>query len=327
MILKKRPAALSAPGVEAGTGRQAMYLGIAVFLVLSFPTFLYTLSVSGLVELQGPLALVARFLGGFGVTWGLGLGIAAWSYRSSFSRKKTRDRVKRMESQLIDCLYHVRNRLSDGRPMEDALEFSGRMAPGTEMSGFLAGVLNRMKTKSLGLWRAAEEEKPGSGMIRFTFKVLGSSLREGRDAAARTASVMHDYLQRVREIDRSVVQMLQKPLSMMKATVLFFAPLVCGVIVVLFQMLTSTVSTAESQFLEGYGFSSLFTAPAISPALLQIIVGIYTVLLNLVLLRYVSRVQAGPDKTALRWELARSIPITLLIFTATIVAGRIILGA
>jgi hypothetical protein len=329
MVLKKRPSTLSLPGSERAEDReQSRYAGslaIAAAVILSFPSVLYIVSLSSIATLYGPVLWLAETLGGLGMVWGVGLAVSIYTYMTSSTKKGFRKKLKELEEQFIDALYHIKNRLSDGRPIESALEFSASTLGDLPVSVYIRSVLKRMKRKNVTLEVALKEEKTESGLIKFVFKMLINSLKGGRKAASQTASVIYEYVTKIQTIEKEMTTLLSKPLSMMKATVMFFAPLVCGIIVVLFQMITKTIEKTGKESLGGYGMEGLFMAPMINPTTLQLIVGLYTIALNYVLLRYVSRIQSGSDNIAFKADMARAIPITLIIFTATLLTASMVL--
>jgi len=331
IVLKKRPAALSLPELtdmpskkSSWTEKQALPMALALAVLLSIPSFFYILGLLG-VALFGPLKLMASWFGGYALVWGIGTGITVYAYLGSSGKIKQRKHIKELEEQFIDGLFHIKNRLSDGRPVESALEYSRDILGNLKVAQLFDSILKRMRRKNTTLEQAIKEEEIESSLIKFVFKMLVSSIKEGRKAGAQTASVMYSYLTRIKKIERNLVSMLGKSLSMMKATVLFFAPIVCAIIVVLFQLITSTISKAGEKFMTGYGFQGLFVAPVINPTTLQLIVGVYALALNYVLLRYISRIQFGADDVAFKFELARAMPVTLTIFTATLIASRLML--
>jgi hypothetical protein len=331
IILKKRPATLAASGgfddkkETARTAQQAGSSALVALILLSIPTLFYLLTLTGGLELYGPLAFISEYMGGFGLVWGVGIAVTIYAYFTSQKTYRTRKNANKLESQFIDSLFHIKNRLSDGRPMESALQYSADLMGKMDIAKFLKGIMNRMQRKSITLELAVKEEAPDSGLIRFVFKTLLESGKEGRKAAAQSAHVMYEYLTKINEIEKSLVTMLNKSLSMMKATVMFFAPIVCGIIVVLFEMINTTILTADLEFSAGYGLQGIFTPPAISPTVLQLVVGIYAIALNYVLIRYVSKIQYGSDDVAFKYDLAKAIPVTLIVFTATLIGARMML--
>jgi len=334
-ILRNRPPTFSEYEVEseipegymkAGAVVPAAQFSLAVALMIALPGIFYFASSAG-AALSGPLKMLSG-VGAMSMIWAAGIGIAVYSWGTSSHKKKARADVKAMEDQFMDAIYHVRNRLLDGRPIEDALEFSEKMSSGSQMAQLLKRVLNKVRRKSMPLEKAFAEEKIGSVLVKSSINLLISSLKKGSKTAAQTASVVVEYTSKIKKVERDLVGMLQKNLSMMRATAIFFAPIVCAIIIVLFQMITSTIS-ATSQKFGTIGYSSfgstMLSQPAISPETLMLIVGFYAIMLNFVLTRYISRIQWGPDDVNLKLELSKSMPLMLIVFTATLIISQTVL--
>ena len=296
-------------------------ISLFIFFTLSFPSFIYLMSTYG-IGVGGMLKTFSDILNTHPLLWGICIGSTLIFYSKSVYKKERRDKVKRLEGEFIDSLYHISNRLSDGSPIEVAIDYVSTMMKGSEIGKFYNRILNKIKRRSISLDKAIEEEKIDSDMITSSLGMIVISLRDGSEAASKTANVISDYMNRISNVNKSLNTMLDKNLSMMKTTAMFFAPIVCAVIVVLFQMITITVANQEGSFSE---IGSGFQTPSIEPPILQLIVGLYLFGLNYLLIRYVSRIQYGNDNVMLNYSLARSFPITLIIFTITILLTQSIL--
>ncbi len=339
MILRKRPPTISVHDIKpdvpvgyfkiAGHYVSSLHVAVAVAALLSFPGLLFLFQKFG-VGISGPLGFIGKKLTTLPVLWGIGGGLSIYFLGLSYYKKARREKLKKLEEQFLDSLYHIKNRLLDGRPVEDSLAFAEKMSKGAEISEFLSGLLGKIKRRSMPLEKAVEESEIESKMIKSVFGTLTSTLKIGTGAAAQSMDVISRYLDRIQKVDKQLNNMLIKNISMMKATAIFFAPLVCSIIVVLFQLISQSVlaSQQKSTTLGIAGESIFIAAPQISPAALQLIVGLYTLLLNFVLMRYVSRVQFGRDETAMNMSLATSFASTMIIFTSSLIIARaVLLGA
>jgi len=180
-----------------------------------------------------------------------------------------------------------------------------------------------MKRTSVPFEKIVADLDTPSVLVKSTLSMLASSVRHGLTATAQTAHVVVAFLRRMKRAEKSLAMMLQKSLSMMRATAMTLAPVVCAIIVVLFQIITKTIKETQQQFASsGFDMFQL----AMTPEVLQLIVGLYALALNYVLLRYVNRLQNGPDDIAFRADLAKALPITMVLFTFTLIASRIMLA-
>jgi hypothetical protein len=64
----------------------------------------------------------------------------------------------------------------------------------------------------------------------------------------------------------------------------------------------------------------------VNTEVLQLIVGVYMVGLAVILTRYISIVESGPDDVELKLNIAKILPVCLVIFTAVLIGSRKLLG-
>ena len=215
--------------------------------------------------------------------------------------------------------------MRDGQPLESSLKFAASMTGKSEIGKYYESIINSVDSKRITFEEAVNSQDTGSSIIKSSMGLILNAMKRGRTAVMQTTEVIYTYLVRIREIESSVKTMLSKTLSMMRATIIIFAPVVCAIIVVLFYMINNTVKNISASNSD-YSLGVIFVQPSISPGFLQIIIGIYLIFLNYVLIRYISHLQNGFDKTAFHRNLAGSIPVTLIIFTITLsLAGAFLL--
>ncbi len=338
IILRKRPPSVSFYEIKqkvpegyfkiAGHYVLSAHVAILIGVFVSFPGLLYVFQNFGVVAGE-PLKFLVSKLSTLPIIWGFGFGLATYFFGKSYYKKKQRDKLIKLEDQFLDSLYHIKNRLSDGRPVEDALEFARKMSRGPEISEFFSKILGKMKHRSMPIEKVIETEDIESSMVRSVFRVMSSSLKMGSSAAGQSVDVMLKYLEKIRKVNKQLTSLLSKNLSMMKATAIFFAPLVCAVIIVLFQLISHSIATSQGKAIAvgytGTETGAILAPPEIPPEILQLIVGFYALALNFVLVRYVSRINYGGDSTALNSELATSFVAIVIIFTSALIIGRAVL--
>jgi hypothetical protein len=113
---------------------------------------------------------------------------------------------------------------------------------------------------------------------------------------------------------------------MMKLTALFFAPLVCGLIITLQAMIQRGIERAwqRLELASEIGFPFI-QVPLISVEILQLLLGVYVLLITILLIRFISLIEYGEDEVMLRIQIYRSLPISLLLFTLSLFLSRAIL--
>jgi hypothetical protein len=106
--------------------------------------------------------------------------------------------------------------------------------------------------------------------------------------------------------------------------------MITGLVITLQQLIQDGLKSAK-EGLSGLGFEfvnlSFLSTPSFSAEILQLIAGIYMLLLAFLLIRYVSLLEYGKDEIMLKYEIVKNIPLALLIFTVTLILSRIVLGS
>lgn len=324
IVLRKRPVGFPEPKIKKQEKEPTKVIPLIILVLFSIPTAIFIMQSSGL-EVGGFPGLLIKITGPYGIVWGIGLAISIHFYMSTSKKNKARKTIKKLENQFIDSLYHIKNSLRDGQPLESALKFSGSMLGKGEIGKYYSAIIDSFNTKRITFEEAVVKQETGSTLIKSSMELIFNAMKKGRVAVMQTTEVIYSYLSRIAKIEAEIKTMLSKTLSMMRATIVIFAPVVCAVIVVLFHMINNTIKNISVSN-KDYAFGTIFVQSAISPGYLQIIIGIYLIALNYVLIRYISYLQNGFDKISFHYNLAKSIPVTLLIFTVTLsLAGLFLL--
>ncbi|MEM5814294.1 MAG: hypothetical protein QXD77_00565 [Candidatus Aenigmatarchaeota archaeon] len=333
-ILSKRPVTFILPEIETDVPRGYIKIGNSVLpalpfcaalaVILSGPSIFYLLSLSKAVQLHGMFASAVNFVNTIPIIWGLGGAMILYFWGSNWFKTDERKRIKQIDAQLPDALYYIRNVLSEGRPLEEALEFAGQMMGKTPLAVQMKDASNLIKRRHITTEAAlVGRESPferKSKLLQSTLFMLTASLRGGIRSAAQTCHIMHNYMRRINKIEKNLQNMLSRNLSMMRLTAMMFAPLVGAVITVLFALIVKGMSGATSQTsILGFSTMSAITTPNIPTPVLQLILGLYVLGLNFVLIRYVTTIENGSDSVKLGMDLSTSLTASLLIFTVTLI--------
>ncbi len=164
---------------------------------------------------------------------------------------------------------------------------------------------------------------------RLILRIFVTTLKKGVDHCAQTLFTMSNHFEQLRKTEKKLKEMLRNSIAMMRMTASVFAPMITGLVVTLQQMIQSGVESAKEK-LEGLGYEyfnlSFLKNPGLSVEMLQLVAGVYMLILAILLIRYATLLEYGKDEVMLKSELAKNIPIALFIFTATLILSRILLG-
>ncbi|MBI1973718.1 hypothetical protein HYS54_02800 [Candidatus Micrarchaeota archaeon] len=350
-IISKKPPTFSQPRVPELPGlpkRGEMqffkktvpgWMFATAFIVLvGFPGIIFMLTENPLIHIDdiGWAGLLVNQINTITLVWGVGGAIAIYCWASAKARKKVRDDIKQMDSEVLDAMYQLANRMSESRSPEDAMNYVSDSMPESRIGKIMRDAVNLVKRRNTTLDEALFNEQFGvlkdvhSKTVKSIFRLFASSIRKGIKTASEVLFVMVSHFGELRKAEEELQQMVGRSISMLRATVMFFAPVVCGIIVTLHGVIQKSIVQSQAQLsnfgdtgLTGFFFGNV---SAITPEALQLIVGIYMLVLAVILTRYVSLVDNGPDEVAFKTNLSRVIPTALVVFTGVLLASRTLLG-
>jgi len=308
-IIKKRPVAFSEQKIIVDSPNKFFFVSLAS--LISIPSILYILNILG-IKLSGFVLEIASFeLSPLSLLWGIGISLSIYFYMISKSGKALRNKIKKLDSQFLDFLFNLNNHLLNSKPLEDAIKSS---CLDDELSLFFKKSINLVERRSLSLKQALSYHKIESKLVRSSIEMILKSMERGSKASAETCSTLLNYFEKINQAQSELKLSLQKNINMMKATVILIGPLICSIIIVLFEVMSQNMSAMETPIMFSY----------IDSGILQILVGLYCISLNYTLINYSTSVMHGNDKVELASELYQSIPLSLTIFTISLIIMRML---
>ena len=207
--------------------------------------------------------------------------------------------------------------------------------PGTKFGKVMSKTYSNLKTQHTTMEQAFFNEEWGSlkqvysKNFKLTIQLFINSLKRGIKSCAQTLFTISNHFDQLKKTEDKLKSTLKNSLSMMRTTASIFAPMICGLVVTLQQLIQEGISSAQQRLGDlGYEYFNLefFKAPSLSVEILQLITGVYMILLAILLIRYVTYLEYGKDQVMLKTQLAKNIPIALFIFTFTLIFSRIMLS-
>lgn len=307
-VLSKRPAAIQPPKVPFQT-YQLRAFSLAVAVSIPIP------ALGLMLKAQPDMCALAAL-------WGGVIGIVSYLFLTSARAFRRREEIIRMEGEFCDALVQLGNRISEGRPAEDALEHVAGTMRGSRLGEVFREASANIRLGGLGLRAAFFDDGRGalrsvhSGMIRGTMKMLVDLIERSTRAAGEAILQTAEHLRGLKEVEVEIRRSMGEVVTSMRSVALFFAPLVTSVAARMQGLLSS--KTASSGFL---GSSD------VSPPAFLLVLGIYIVLLTAILINYVVEIELGEDGLAKRMAVASALPVALGVFTAGAILGGQMLGA
>jgi len=302
MVIGRRPGASSSE-IPLKGGNPAAIPAMLGALMLAVG-FFFALREEELLRVAG--ALLA--LGGVDVSLGL------YFHLASSERKRARDRALKMEGEFPDALFQLGRRVAEGVPLEGAFEKVGSSMRGSEIGALFVRIASTVRASGLPLERALFDPDVGalrevrSRTVIATLKTVISSAEMDPSAAGKMMMEFSGYLRDLRKADQDIRLQLSGVSENMRSTATLFAPLIMGVTVGLYALLSHTF--------EGLGGGGMMPV-----WLFAAVVGVYLAMMVAVISYFCSRLLYGEDGVELRSRIGKSLITSWVVFSAaTLVA-------
>ncbi|MFC4407014.1 type II secretion system protein [Haloarchaeobius iranensis] len=241
-----------------------------------------------------------------------------------------RDHARAVEAGLVDALYLVGRRVSEGTAVETAVERAAAEVEG-ETGETFAAAADRQRQLRVGVERAflgdhgALADVP-SPRARGTATLLGLASEEGAPAGRALVS-MADHLADLQALERECRNDLARVTGTLASTATTFGPLVAGATVALAAGMGGgaggTAATGLTDGSTGTG-SSATGVPPLPTAELGLVVGIYVCLLAVVLTVLSTGLRHGLDRALVGHHVGRALPTAVCVYVGSVVAAGVV---
>lgn len=247
----------------------------------------------------------------------IALGVPAGLYYLSWAQenRETKRKIEALEREFASALYQLGNTMSQGVPIEQAMEDVASRMKGSETEVFFTTATSRMKTIGWPLEMVLFDDKHGimqhfpSNLIRNIMLVILKSAEKGPKSASVTAISVSKYLKVMQDVKDKINDMLSDAISSIKFQGMFLIPIITGTVVGLGEITSNLLVQIGQQIanimqmgsVSGVGYVSDFlnVEGALQPSFLQLVVGIYVLISCLILGLFVGGLQDGWDRMAM----------------------------
>jgi Flp pilus assembly protein TadB len=314
-ILGKRPGTATPPDVKSKlTNRQGKTIKTISFLLfLGF-------GLLGIPFLKDYLGVFGSLLGPSPIIIGLGLAIGYYCKTTSKYQKKKRDEIKKMEKEFPDALFKLGSRIAEGEPLETALRKVADSMKGTEIAEVFEKISYTITVTRTTPYEAIFGKEFGvlndlpSRTIKASMKTVVECV--GKDATTAGGIIINvsNYLRDMKKIDHDIKTSLSQTVEMMKSTGILFAPLVMGITVSLYVLLSKEFASVPGSI------------QLLSNEVFYLVIGIYLILMVIIITYFSVGIEYGEDKVELRYSLGNAVPIAVLVYAVSLIAGQFMIG-
>jgi len=349
-ILLQRPAAFSPPNIPdehphlvniRSTRRSTMILSVSVAVLIGASGYIW-------LQLGNPGGIVSTGVltgyipASFPLIWGVTALISIYAFRVYAPYKSIRDDIKEIERQFADALFILGRRISEGRSPEWAFMQTAQTMKGTGIGESFQNVAQNISFLRTTLKGAIFDKEYGafrniySERVHSTMRLFVESVYKSHEAAGVAIVKLADHLKELQEVEDNIKSSLYDVTSTMKATATIFAPLIAGVTLALsevIQKILISLSHEDSRLPDDINISSIMSdvgggmEPSISPDVFILAVGFYIIILVVILIRFAGGIEYGGDKAQFMYELGTGLPVSILVFTISMVMFRTLLAS
>lgn len=340
-ILSKRPVSfspvavgrdypgLTAPGKVVFLGKEVSILKFSLFLGAFF--FLFSIPYA-----MGSNNSIILQWGTYPIVLGLFASFWAYFYFDSVERVKVRDMIEQAEDDCVEACFHIGNRLMSGMPPEEALMNVSETISTPGHKSYLGILLEKTVRNIKYMNRSMDDaffdpdrgslKDVHSGLIHGLFGLFANSMERGVDAAAQTLIHSASHFREIRKVEDSLRETISYTTNMIKLSAIFIAPMLCALSITMTEMFIKVLNLSSAKLVASGGIAggmSIMTPPKMGPESMTIILGVYSLFLLFVLIRFTTILEKGDDEVTIKYEIAKALPKAIFFYTATLIFCRI----
>ena len=292
-ILGKRPELTTPPLLESSMAPVTRALIVFLCLVSSAGLFLV-----GIMEMRTSIFASLSFV------WAIGLPIALYCLLTNMDVKKKARAIRKMEAEYPEALFQLGNRMAEGKPIETALSKTAETMKNTLISKLFNKIsynlqVTRSSLKEILFGATGLLVNSPARTVKNTMHTVVEASSKDPHTAGKTIMLISNYLSDLKKVEREMKEKLYEITGMMTQTAVYIAPLVVGVTVILYQLLSSNISNYEmprEMDADLFGMGQ----DMVSPMVMGVSLGVYLIQLVLLVAYFVARIEYGKDGIELK---------------------------
>ena len=339
-------------------------LGLAIFGIISiygfigYLTFFHTYPITEATSQQitnvpsifsqgeDSYASIPMLVRSLSITLGLGLGIGVTKYLGNVERRTAEEEIQKIETQFPTALFQLGNKISGGTPVEVALEDAADSTSDLEISKLFEYASRNVRDMGMTFEDAVFDPNYGalrqfpSQMIHTVMKAIMESSEKGTHMASMAMMTISRYLENIHKTQEQLNDLMEDTTTTIQMLAYLLAPVVSGVAV----GMSNTIITAMYELSQGFsrtqtnlpsnapsgagGFTGISEniGSAISPEVLQFVVGIYLIQLLWILGTFYMKITHGENKTYRNIFVGKVLISGMLFYSITLLIVGLLFG-
>ncbi|MFB6180573.1 MAG: hypothetical protein ABEJ93_01720 [Candidatus Nanohalobium sp.] len=327
---------------------------ISLYGIIGYLAFPYFYPVSNLEEIAVPaffmsgnsLSAFPMLLRSISITFGIGLGFGLTKALGYRERRAAEERIKKIEGQFPNALFQLGNKISGGTPIELALDDAAESTSDLEISDLFMKASRNVQEMGMTFEDALFHEKYGavqefpSQLIDTVMKAILESSEKGTRMASTAMMTISRYLKNIHKTQEKLNDLMEDTTTTLEMLAYLLAPIISGVAVGMSQTIISAMfklSRSFTQSQQSIGgansgnvaqYSTILNnlKTAISPELLQFVVGFYLIQLLYILGTFYMKITEGEDKTYKNLFIGKILISGMFFYTITLIIVSLMFG-
>ncbi|MCL4326624.1 MAG: hypothetical protein M1481_07425 [Candidatus Thermoplasmatota archaeon] len=253
------------------------------------------------------------------IVMGISAIISIYFWKTTDYQYKKRKEMLKMEEEFPDALFQIGSRMMEGLSIENSLIKTSESMKGTVIGDLFNKIIFTMKISGKPIDNALFGV--GGVLVNFPSKMIKVSMQtvvklttKEHIVAGKTIVEISTYLRDLKSIDSDIKHDLSGVVGMMKGTATFFAPLILGITASLYVLLAQVIGGIT----HGSGVMPV--------GVFMMILGVYLVLMVMIIGYYVIGLEFGEVWIERKRFIAATLPIAILLFLISAIAGQIAIG-
>jgi hypothetical protein len=281
------------------------------------------------------------------ITLGLGLGIGVSKILGNKARKQAEEHLEKIEGQFPTALFQLGNKISGGTPAELALEQAAESTSDLEISGLFQYASRNVRDMGMTFEESLFNDKYGalkkypSKMINTVMRAILESSEKGTKMASMAMMTISRYLDNIHKTQEDLNDLMEETTTTIQMLAYLLAPIVSGVPVGMSQTIISAMYKLSQSFTQaqqslpdsaggstGTSFGGLISNldTAISPEILQFVVGIYLIQLLFILSTFYMKIEHGENMTYRNMFIGKVLIVGMIFYSVTLVIISLLFG-
>ena len=272
------------------------------------------------------------------IIWGVAAAVTSYTISVYRPYKKIRDEIKQIEREFSDALYILGKRISEEKSPEESFLYAANTMQGSKIAGVFGKTGYNLTAMHSNLRDAMFNSEYGSlnyvysDRVKAIMRLFVEGIQKSQKAVSISIIRIADHLKELQAVEKKIKDMLFTLTSTLRSTVAVFAPLIGGITLAITKLISNVLSGLSSK-LSSFdlsssavslpGVSDSFTIENIRPEYFVLVIGIYILELIFLLVRFTNGIDDGDDKAMYMYSLGKIMPVSIFVFSTTVILGQI----